>query len=471
MNTKINLWAILRPTFATALLVLCANNAYAAFPNLLGTYSGTDNNTQSMCTNQADNGSFSDPVTISITAQDGSGGFGGSVSSTTNPVSITGTVDTAGNISGGYSGQTESGSFTGTISGSTLSLSYSGSDSSTGCLVSGSVVATGGNPVYAPNTAPSTALTTQQTLTTSVTTFSTAVTQRLTSLRSNNNTGGLSKLSNGFMLQGGSGMSSGDGMDGPLGVWGSVNYSRSEDDFASTAFDARRGTLMFGADMSPNENFVIGLAVGYEDSKIDTKFNNGEVNSGGFTFITYGTYMLDDTFSIDAIGGFSKINADQYRTDPDTAARITSSSDSDRLFFSGNLNASRQYDNWFVTGRAGVLVAVEGQEGFTESNGRVVVGQDFRIGQARLGAEAAYQTGSEWEPYGSLTFEYDYSRTEIAVAAGSPQPEFDRTGSTLGLGMRYFARNGVTGNLEYSRVLGRSNYSEGTLNMTLRAEF
>lgn len=470
MNTKINLWAILRPIFSTALLALCTNNAYAAFPNLLGTYSGTDNNTQSMCTNPADNGSFTDPISLTISAQDGSGGFGGSVSDTTDPLSISGTVDSAGNITGGYTSTNESGSFSGTFTSGTLSISYSGSDSSTGCLVSGSFVASGGNPVYVPNTAPSTALTTQQTLTTSVTTFSTAVTQRLTSLRSNNPRG-LSKLSNGFMLQSGSGMSSGDKMDGPLGVWGSINYSRSEDDFSSTAFDARRGTMMFGADMSPNENFIIGLAVGYEDSKIDTKFNNGEVNSDGFTFITYGTYMLNDTFSIDAIGGFSQINANQYRTDPDTAARISSSTDSDRLFFSGNLNASRQYDNWFVTGRAGVLVAVEGQAGFTESNGRVVVGQDFRIGQARLGAEAAYQMDSAWEPYGSLTFEYDYSRTKIGVAAGSPQPTFDRTGSTLGLGMRYFARNGVTGNLEYSRVLGRSHYSEGTLNMTLRAEF
>lgn len=471
MKTKINLRAGLRPLFATALMVIGTNNAYAVFPNILGTYSGTDNSTASGCTNPADNGTFTDPVTFDIITQSGAD-FTGTVGGT-DPLSLVGTVDGAGNVSGTFSGATESGSFSGTIASGSGSLSYSGFNSADGCTITGNVTVTGGagTAVFAPSTAPSTALTGQQTLTTSITSFSTAVTQRLTSLRSQNNTGGISKVSNGFMLQNNSGMSAGDATEGPLGVWGSITHTQSEDDFSSTAFDAKRNTLMVGVDMSPREDFVIGLAVGYEDSEIETKFNGGEADSDGFTFIAYGTKMIDDTFSIDVMGGISQIDIDQFRTLPNTATRVSSSTDADRLFFSGNLNASREYDNWFVTGRAGVLWASEGQEGFTESNGRVVGTQEFDIGQFRVGADAAYLTGSEWEPYGSLTLEYDYSREDIAVAAGNAQPSMDRSGATLGLGMRYYGKDGVTGNLEYSTVLGRDNYSEGSLNMTLRAEF
>jgi hypothetical protein len=39
------------------------------------------------------------------------------------------------------------------------------------------------------------------------------------------------------------------------------------------------------------------------------------------------------------------------------------------------------------------------------------------------------------------------------------------------VGLRYFGDNGIAGNIEYSSVLGREDYSEGTLNLMLRAEF
>jgi hypothetical protein len=327
-----------------------------------------------------------------------------------------------------------------------------------------------GNPTYAPDTAPSNALVAAQTLTTSTTTFTNTVTQRLFTLRTQGNTNGASQLGNGFMLQNGTGMSSGDNSYGPMGIWGSYSYSESDDDNSSTSSEANRNTFMAGVDISLRDDFVLGLAVGYEDSDVDTKFNRGNVDSDGFTYVAYGAMLLDDTYSIDVMGGFSYIDIDQYRTAPGTNNRITSSTDSNRLFFAGNVNATRQYANWLLTGRVGLLWAGEGQDPFFESDGTPIVAQDFEVGQLRFGGDAAYLMGN-WEPYGSLMFEYDYVRTDVTVAPGFEKAANDHTGAVMGVGLRYFGDNGIAGNIEYSSVLGREDYSEGTLNLMLRAEF
>ena len=468
MKNRHGLWPLVRTSAAACLLSTFALSAHAFTPpSILGSYSGINNGTDSGCTIPADNGTYSDPATIAITSQSGTS-FSGNYTDAYGGDPITGTII---NVNGDFSFTYPNGSGSGTYSSGTVSVSYSGTDPADGCTSTGTFTGTGGNPVVSPTTAPSTSVTTQQTLTTNITTFTTAVVQRLTTVRTKNNTKGATKVGNGFMLQDGAGMSSGDAMDGTLGIWGSINYSDSENDFSTTSFDSKRSTLMVGVDMSPVDNLVLGLAVGYENSDTDTKFNGGEVNSNGLTFIGYGTYAIDETFSVDLVGGVSQINVSQFRLDPDTAAKISSSTDSDRLFFSGNLNASREYDNWFVTARAGMLWATEGQTGFTESNGSVIANSEFGLGQLRVGGEAAYLMASDWEPYGSLTLEYDYRITDVDYAPGVVAPSVDRTGAVMGLGVRYFGKDGITGNFEYSTVLGRDNYSEDSINMTLRAEF
>jgi hypothetical protein len=170
------------------------------------------------------------------------------------------------------------------------------------------------------------------------------------------------------------------------------------------------------------------------------------------------------------MGGFSYIDIDQYRTAPGTNNRVTSSTESSRLFFAGNVNATKQYANWLLTGRVGLLWAGEGQDAFTESDGTPVATEDFEVGQLRAGGDAAYPMGN-WEPYGSLMFEYDYVRTDILVAPGQEKAANDHTGAVMGLGLRYFGDDGQSGSIEYSAVLGREDYSEGTLNLMLRGEF
>ncbi len=66
----------------------------------------------------------------------------------------------------------------------------------------------------------------------------------------------------------------------------------------------------------------------------------------------------------------------------------------------------------------------------------------------------------------TLSYQRDFRSTEIAVASG-PQPANDNDDFMLGLGVRYFNADGITGNLEWNRRLGREDF----LNLTIRADF
>ena len=63
-----------------------------------------------------------------------------------------------------------------------------------------------------------------------------------------------------------------------VGVWGSYDYSHTENDLVSTAFDADTHTVMVGADKLIKDRYILGLALGYERTDSDTIFNRGELN-------------------------------------------------------------------------------------------------------------------------------------------------------------------------------------------------
>ncbi|MDZ7737050.1 MAG: autotransporter outer membrane beta-barrel domain-containing protein [Gammaproteobacteria bacterium] len=93
--------------------------------------------------------------------------------------------------------------------------------------------------------------------------------------------------------------------------------------------------------MSPWEAALFGIAIGYEHTDIDTGFNRGNVESDGFTIAPYAGFLLDDLLSVDATLGYTRIDVDQFRTDPASGARITSGTISDRWFASANMNLFR----------------------------------------------------------------------------------------------------------------------------------
>ncbi len=268
------------------------------------------------------------------------------------------------------------------------------------------------------------------------------------------------------------GMAAGDDFAFPYSFWGSVSRTDSEDDFVSTAFDSTRYNFLAGADFSPREGLVMGLALGYEDQDVDTTFNAGNADMDGFTVVPYLSLMVGDKTSVNLSFGYSDIDISQFRSTGGVpgGAPITSKVDSERWFFSGNAAHYWQYGNWNLTGHAGVFWAKDQQDAFTESDATANLKNSFKLGQWRIGIEGAYPMGA-FEPYASATLENDFSRTQIPFAAGVARAQYDPTDVLLGFGLRYFADDGLSGSIGYSTVVGRNDYDEDTFQLMVRAEF
>ena len=277
----------------------------------------------------------------------------------------------------------------------------------------------------------------------------------------------------GFMMNSLSGMNAGDSTYF-YGAWASYSYTDFENDFASMAFDGRRHGGLVGLDVSPWEGLLLGVAVGYEDSDIDTDFNLGNQETDGFTIAPYLGALINDTWSVSAGFGYSSLDTDQFRILPGTTTRVTSSPDSDRWFAMFNLNGLTTYDNWIIGGQIGVLYARNEQDAYFETNSATgvttaVAEMDTKLAQFNIGADVAYSYG-EFEPFARVMYENDISQTEIGVIGG-PQPAFDDDDVLLGFGLRYFGVNSLTGNLEFSTRLGREDYDEYDISATLRYEW
>lgn len=464
--------------FLTCLPLLSYSPAAHAttFPNISGTFIGTIPGVETGCgpTEQL-TGNFS----LSFTQNDGT--FSGSgINNGTEPggsfadeFTFTGTIDTAGNFNATLSGTTDGGTapidgnFSGTLSGDSMSISFNYSDlASPFCnwTYSGTLTRTSADLIINPEITPSNVLTTPLLLNTQVKAITTDLGNRISDVLK----GFASeprRTASGIMFQE-SGLNAGDSMLN-YGIWGSYSYSDFGNSLSSTAFDGSRHNVLAGVDISPVINLVIGLALGYENTDIDTRFNRGNLESDGYTVAPYIGYLLSDNWSIDAAVGYSRVDFDQYRTDG--GMRITSSPSSNRWFGTLNVNGFTYWNNWFVSGRIGILHARDIQEGFTESDGTFVPEFTNKLGQWSVGGEAAYSFG-EFEPFARVAYERDFSMTEIAVTSG-PQPSNDRDNFLFGAGLRYFGANGLTGNLEWNKRIDRDDFNEDTFSLTVRMDF
>ena len=444
--------------------------------SITGTFSGTFSDNGGTCIAPATAQPQSLFSTFTVTQSGSSFSGSGSVGSSS-VTNLSGSIDAQGNVTGGAFTAIEPTStttvtFSGTLSGNALTLSgtwvdqgYPSTPGTCTGTFSGTLIR-GGSAVITPLT-PSSVLTAPMLLNTQVKAISGDLNARIGDVLRGTAIGPR-KTASGFMWGGQSGLNAGDGIAN-YGVWGSYSYSDFENDFASTAFDGHRHNLLGGFDIAPWEKTVFGVAVGYENSDIDTGFNQGNQEADGYTIAAYAGYLLSETWSIDASVGYSNIDSDQFRTDPGTGARITSSPSSDRWFGTLNLNGFKRWENWLIGARIGLLRARNVQESFFESNGTSISEFSSKLGQWSIGGDIAYSL-DKFEPFVRLTYENDFSMQKLKTATG-PQPSNDNDNFLFGAGLRYFGTNGLTGNLEWNKRLGRDDFDEDTITATLRKDF
>ena len=281
--------------------------------------------------------------------------------------------------------------------------------------------------------------------------------------------GGPRVTDNQFKIEGATGLNAGDDTSVSYGVWGNYSYTDYENDLSSTAFDGSNHSFLGGIDFGFWENTVLGVAFGYDKGDIDTTFNGGNQDTDSYTIAPYFGALLTDTFSVDFNVGYSKVDYDQFRTLPGTTTRVTSTPDADRWFSALNLNAITFYDKWILGGRIGALYASSVIDSFTESNGTFVAESRTKVGTFSIAGDVAY-IYNNYEPFLNLAYNYDFSLREIAVISG-PQPSNDDDDILMTAGVRYFNKNGISGNLEYSKRFLRDDFEEDRISLTIRAAF
>jgi len=302
-----------------------------------------------------------------------------------------------------------------------------------------------------------------QNLATSVSTTTGFLGTRIQAALGGNQHTGVSRAGRGYML---SGLAAGDSFDN-LGMWASYARTEFENDFFRTEYDGDTDTFFVGVDYTPKDHMVLGLAIGYEDTDLDTDFNLGQADADGFTIAPYFGMTLDETWNFDISGGYSSIDTDQYRTSAGT--RITSDVNTRRWFLAANFNGFTSIDRWNLSGRTGVMAAYATDEKFSESDGSTYAERDSDISQFNIGGEAAYAF-DEFEPFVGATYNYDMTKTEVVFATGK-QPSSDDSDFLLSFGFRYFAESGLTMSAQYDTRQGREDYDEDSYSITARWDF
>lgn len=283
----------------------------------------------------------------------------------------------------------------------------------------------------------------------------------------------LTPIAGGMRMQGNA---AGDGFGYPWGLWGSYQHSEYDDDFVATRYDAEADSVLFGADFSPWDNFVAGVAFGYESTDIETTFNAGEQEIDTFSVIPYfGGYLSDNLgvdvdVTVDFAIGYARVDIDQFRTSAADGSRVTSSTDANRFFMSGNLSVGEQFGNLYASGRTGILYARDNVDGYTESGtgALTVADDDVGLGRFSIGGDLAYSWDA-FEPFANAVWQYDFEHEEI-VTATVAQPANDPNDVRLGLGVR-FIQDTWSGSFEWNTTADREDFDENTFSFLFRAEF
>lgn len=232
---------------------------------------------------------------------------------------------------------------------------------------------------------------------------------------------------------------------------------------------------MLGADTLIGSQFVIGVALGYETTDITTEYNGGDNESDGYSITPYAAYLFNDIFSIDVSAGYSSLDYDTDRIDNTNGNTIRGDFDSDRWFVASNLNAIINHGNWYFAGRIGYLYTEEDQDDYTETGGptaRSIGDRNIDLTQFVVGFDVSYNLGM-FEPYAIITYLNDVNRDEGADAGGLPggveSTVNDDDEVQSGIGLRIYD-NGVSGVLEWTKVIGRDSFDSDTFMFTLRAD-
>ncbi|HEY4374537.1 MAG TPA: autotransporter outer membrane beta-barrel domain-containing protein [Burkholderiales bacterium] len=209
---------------------------------------------------------------------------------------------------------------------------------------------------------------------------------------------------------------------------------------------------LVGLDYTFANNLTAGLALSWDQSRIGTSFNSGNLNSNGYMVAPYLSWRFTPAWSLDGTLGWGHSKVSQ--NDNSTPGGVSGNYGDDRFIGSVSLAYTAMVQKWIFTGRGGYLASQDRYGQFTLSNGTAVSGATNNNEQVRLGGQAMYNAGAVL-PYAGVYY-FNYVRMPSQQAVGGSNPANDRDGFQLQLGIQFVPRGKVYGGLMVSTDLGRS---------------
>lgn len=319
-----------------------------------------------------------------------------------------------------------------------------------------------------PSTAVVNSTSTLQSTITATTTF---INSRISNILKGSLGGGFTFFKTGGMFDATFGRAAGETLEG-IGIWGSYSNMAFKNTGSSTEYNGGRHNVMLGADFQPLDNTILGLSLGYELTDIDTGFNDGALNSQGYSLTPYLGIAIDKNWSLDAIVGYSSLDIDQFRVD--SGSRISSSTSAERWFVSSNLTYGTVIGDLYLEGHGGLLRAVEAQKAYTESNNsnqeRVFTG----LSQMQVGTKVTYLAFTNTQPYMGITYNKDTSTTSVSSlidTSGNIVSYTDKDDYLVNAGIRYQRADNISAGVDISHRLARDDNKETTISMDFRLIF
>jgi len=271
------------------------------------------------------------------------------------------------------------------------------------------------------------------------------------------------------------GFAAGD-MEKGIGVWVQGSFSHMENDSVATQYSGNVYTGLFGIDKTIGKKGLVGLSLGYEKTKLETQFNNGNFETKNYIIAPYASLTLKHGFSVDASVGYTDGEFDQDRLETQTSEQFTANNtDLNRVFGSLNLNANKKVKMVNFGGTLGVLYSREHRDSFVETGATTaatvaVASQNTTVGQARFGVNGGFQLGKYINPYGKVSGVYDFTKTKLTVGANQAAPATDDLAIEYTVGINLAAK-GVMGTFEAYTVENRKDWEEYGATARLRINF
>jgi len=243
------------------------------------------------------------------------------------------------------------------------------------------------------------------------------------------------------------GISAGDNGAVVNGVWGSGSVTSVRKTDQGGDYAGNIANSVVGYDRRVGDDWLVGLAAGYELVSISTGYNAGTLKSNSGTISPYLGYSINDWLAADGTLGGTWIRYDYTRN----SGANTGNSDAFRWFGSTNLTAFERLDSDNATllkASLGYIRLFENQNSYTETgpDGNFVAASQVNFGQLRSTFRADRDFDADIgriTPNVSIRFEEDLPHPQRISLGNGLVSSDSRFGVTFGGGVNLLTVDGL----------------------------